>query len=327
ALFELFIGNQTSFTDQTAIDPCIRYEQSSSQTLRTNCAAAGVPQGYTGGGSGATIITGGGAGILKAETSKAATVGLIWTPHFNRFDLSVGVDWFDVTVNDEVRQFGASNIISQCYLSQNFPNDPLCALFTRDFSDPANPRVDIINDSYVNVANQKNNGIDVNFRYRQEFSIGTFTVDGQMTWQMKDITQLLGESEPEDFNGSTTESDFTGQVQLRYDRGDWTAYWLVDLYSKASDSDLFLFDFTDVHTSSRYGRDVYYKQYTEFQSYHSVSVRKKMDNWSFVVGVRNIFDDPPPALSGNEGFRIGYAALNNFDLVGRRAFFQIDRKF
>jgi len=139
----------------------------------------------------------------------------------------------------------------------------------------------------------------------------------------------LGQSEPEDFNGTTTEPDFTAQIESRLERGDWTAYWAMDIIGKASDSDHESFQFTDVHPSNLYGvgRPVYYKQFTEFMVYHHISLRKRQDKWTFWAGIRNVFDDEPPALSGNEGFRAGYAALNAYDFRGRRAFIQIDRTF
>jgi iron complex outermembrane receptor protein len=323
ALYELYIGDQTGFLSQTSVDPCIRYENSSNDRLRANCAAQGVPQGYTGGGSGATIITGGGAGVLKAETSKAKTVGVIFTPHFSTFDLSFAVDYSDIEVNDEVRQFGARNIITQCLTSQAFPTDPLCSLFTRD---PTSHGIITVNDSYVNVASQTNRAIDLNVHAKKEFGIGTFTTDIQATWQLEDTVQLLGESIPEDFNGAVNDSDFTALVQNRFDHGDWTAYWSIDIIGKASNTELTSLQGTDIHTSTLYGQ-YYAKQFAEFMAYHSIALRKKMDTWTIQGGIRNLFNDEPPALSGNQGFRIGYAALNNYDFRGRRFWLRIDKRF
>ena len=51
-----------------------------------------------------------------------------------------------------------------------------------------------------------------------------------------------------------------------------------------------------------------------------------MDDWTFQAGVQNVFDERPPAQSNGQ-FRIGTAALNQYDMVGRRAFLQISRRF
>ena len=85
--------------------------------------AAGIPANYTGVGSSALIITGGGAGVLEAETSDANTLGVIWTPDF--IDLSLAIDYFDITINDQVAQLGAGSILGGCYGSPVFPNGVL----------------------------------------------------------------------------------------------------------------------------------------------------------------------------------------------------------
>ncbi len=327
SLYELYLGSQTSFLDQSSIDPCINYQNSTNTVLQANCAAAGIPQEYVGAASGATISASGGKGLLKAETSLAYTLSAIWTPSFA--DLSVAVDYFDITVSNEIQQYGAANIILGCYSSPNYPNDPLCNLFTRD-TNPSSPNFQgilTVNDNYINVAQEVNRGIDLNVRYVRKVGPIKFGLDSQLTWQFQDRIVLLAGSVPVDANGTTVEPAFTGEVQLRAEKGDWTAFWNVDFFGKASDTSLLAFQGTDVHYSTRYGTNAYFKQYTEFTAYHDVSLRRKFDKWTLVAGVKNLFDEPPPALSGNETFRTGYAALNAYDLIGRRFFFQIDRKF
>ena len=330
ALYELFLANQSGFLGQTAIDPCINWQDSTNPRIQANCAAAGVPAGYTAAGSSsALIITGGGAGVLEAETAEARTLGVIWTPAF--IDFSVAVDYFEIEVEDEVRTFGAGNILFQCYNADDYPTNPFCSLFTRAGpADATRPnQIITVNNSYVNVAAQTNRGIDLTVRYGHEFSFGDLTIDGQFTWQLEDRVQLLGSSTIEDTNGETTEPDFTGQVNFRFDRGDWTAFWGVDLIGKASDTEEFG---GDVFFSSRYSSvpgvpvPVYYKQYTEFQTYHDFSLRYRMDDWTFQAGVQNVFDERPPSQSAGQ-FRIGTAAINLYDMIGRRAFFSVNRRF
>jgi len=97
ALYELFLANQTSFLGQTSVDPCINWAQSSNETLRKNCAAAKVPGDYTAAGSSsATVIAGGGKGVLSAETSNNTTIGLVWTPE--ELPISAAVDWWRIEV-------------------------------------------------------------------------------------------------------------------------------------------------------------------------------------------------------------------------------------
>ncbi|MBW8859203.1 MAG: TonB-dependent receptor [Caulobacter sp.] len=315
ALYELYLADQTSFFNGR--DPCEKWEESSNARIQTNCAAVGVPQGYVSP-STPKVSTGGGIGRLDAETSKAKTFGVIWTPSF--MDLSLALDYFDITVNNEVAAFGSQNILNACYGGTTFPND-FCTLFNRDAT---SHDITIINDNYLNVASQKNRGLDFNARYQHEFTAGKLTLDGQFTWQFKDVTNLLEGGEPDDHNGETTEPDFTGVINARFDHDDWTVNWAVDMYGKASDTELI--DGGDIHASTVYNQPVYYKQYTEFTAYHSLTVRKKFDKLTLQAGVLNLFDELPPAQSSGQ-FRIGTSALNAYDLRGRRVMFEVTKRW
>jgi iron complex outermembrane receptor protein len=332
ALYEQFLGAQTGYQAQSAVDPCYNWGvNQTNPTVIANCIADGIPNNKTTGPS-VAVFSIGGAGVVGPETAIAKTVGVIWTPDF--IDLSVAVDYFEFNVKDEVRQFGAANILNQCYRSASYPANPYCTLFTRD---PVSKDILTINNAYVNVAEQVNRGIDLTTRYRHEFDFGTLTVDTQFTWQLQDTVKLLATAGEIDDNGETTEPDFTGQVNTRFDRGDWTVFWGIDLIGKASDTEEYG---ADVFNSTRYGCAaltagcspvassvaVYYKQYTEFMAYHDVSVRRRMDDWTFAAGIQNVFDERPPAQSAAQ-FRIGTAALNLYDMVGRRGFVSITKRW
>ncbi|MBO9560987.1 MAG: TonB-dependent receptor [Caulobacter sp.] len=320
SLYEQYLGNQTSYLSQSSIDPCYNYGAlQTNATIIKNCASQGIPDNYLAtGGSSAIIYANGGRDILEAETSKARMVGVVWTPSFADFRLSL--DYFDYDVKNEIRQFGSANILEQCYKDDKFPTSAYCTLFQRD---PVTHFISYVNNSYVNVAAEKNTGLDLTTDYGLDTSLGRFSLNTQFTWQFKDKTTLLGESEPEDYNGSTQEPDFTGQVESAFERGDWTYSWLVNLIGKASDTEL---QGADVFGSTKYGKPVYYKQYTEFSTYHTLSVRYKKDDWSATAGVINVFGEEPPAQSTGQ-FRRGVAALNEFDLIGRRLFINLSKRW
>src|SRR5690606_1486767 len=105
--------------------------------------------------------------------------------------LSIAVDYFDIEVKGEITQLGARNILFGCYSSEDFPNDPLCSLFTRgQAAAPFN--VNEVFNKYINIANQRNSGVDVVVNLRQDLgSFGTLNLTGDMTWQTRDRTTLL----------------------------------------------------------------------------------------------------------------------------------------
>lgn len=121
-LYELYLGDQTGFLPQTQIDPCIQWGDSNNTFIRANCGAAGIPDTYTGGGgSSATIYSGGGGkNNLQPETSKAKTLGLVWSPTFA--NLNVALDYFDYDVRGEITQLDEYDIVFGCYGSAVFPN-------------------------------------------------------------------------------------------------------------------------------------------------------------------------------------------------------------
>ena len=88
--------------------------------------------------------------------------------------ISFVVDYFDIKVKNEMSQLGPQNIIFGCYDSPDFPNDPLCSLFTRgtDF-DPYG--ITAITDRYINIASQESKGLDFTALVQQELGVGVLS--------------------------------------------------------------------------------------------------------------------------------------------------------
>lgn len=322
ALFELYKNAQTDFISQRLVDPCIRWGQNLAQgnitqRVADNCRADGIPDAYTGQGATATTTSSGGKGSLEAETSLAKTYGLIWTPKFA--DLQVAVDYFDIDVKNEVTQLGADVIVKECYKSLNFPTDRLCSLFKRD---PGSHLITDITDNYINIAEQINRGIDLTVRYGVSLPWDIrMTTELQSTWQLKDTEAKFADT-VEDLNGFVGDPDWTGQLNLSFQKGDWTGFWGVDMVGKASDAE------TEADTNTE--KTLFYKVHTEFTAYHNVSLRRQFEGWSITGGVSNLFDEHPPAVSYLQGkySTVGGSVLSSqYDYLGRRAFLNIKAHF
>jgi iron complex outermembrane receptor protein len=341
SLYELYLGNQVGYSGQSAIDPCYDLANSStaSQQIRTNCASQGIPTSYNAlGGSSATVFSTGGQGNLKAETAKARTFGFVWSPAFA--DLNVAVDYFTINVDNEVRQFGAANILKQCYNSADFPKNPFCSLFTRD---PTKFYILTVQNSYVNVANQVNHGIDLTTQYSKELFNGRLNVNSQFTWMTKNVTTLMGGAAPLNYLGTTYNYDgpgFSGNISATFKKDDWTFFWGVQMFGKGSDADqpgnmgdvFGVSKYTDVAAgittdcTAAVNACAYYNLHAEFTAYHTFSVKKDFDGLSAQVGINNAFDERPPAASSGQ-FRVGTAQLGNYDMIGRRLFVAISKKW
>ncbi len=330
ALYELYLANQSAFANQTAVDPCHQWglNPNINPIIAQSCNAIGIPGAYNAAvHSSALIITGGGAG-LTAETSEARTVGFIWTPDW--IDFSAAVDYWEFEVNNEVATFGSANIVTSCHLQppQVSAANPFCSLYTRDLTPGVNfGKIVQVNNSYVNIANQTTDGIDLTTRYEHEFSFGKLLINGDFTWTFTDEVRTFITFPTTDFGGTILDADFTANVDVRFDWTDWTFVWNIDMASRASNEE---FNGTDlfVFRASPFGGE--YKGYTEFSAIHDFSTRYRADDWSIVAGVQNIFDEPPPATSATGGgTRTGHsiAVGGPYDLLGRRAFVTVTKEF
>jgi iron complex outermembrane receptor protein len=327
ALYELFLANQTGFLGQLAIDPCDQWDTSTNPNIVANCGAAGIPAGYNATGSSALIVTGGGAGVLEAESSEAKTLGLIWTPDF--IDFSLAIDYFDVAIENQVSQLGAGAILGGCYGSPVFPN-AFCSLFTRaPNTDPLRPNQIIqVNDSYINVNSQTTAGIDITARYEHEFDFGNLVIDLSATHTTEDVVNLFDPSlasgfDTSDFNGSLGDPEWVGDASIQLRQGDWTYSWFVD-YVGEMDHTPFAAELAAYN-----GLNIRRINTTDAWFSHDVSVRYRGDNFVVTGGVTNAFNAPPPVVTSGVSSRFGNtpAFASQYDLRGRTFFLRLGYEF
>ncbi|MBO9712873.1 TonB-dependent receptor [Sphingomonas sp.] len=339
ALFEQFLANQSSFIGQRSIDPCINYGTALaagtiSQLVADNCASDGIGPTYPGGAATATVLSGGGLGVVKAETSTAKSVSLILTPRFDFLPgtrINLAVDYFDIRVKGEISQLGAANIVFGCYNSNFFATDPLCSLFTRQTTAPVNA-ISVVHDSFINVNEQENEGVDVTANVAQDLgSWGRAEFTAEMTWQMKD-TKALYAGTLEDFNGRAGEPIWTGGFNLLWTKGTWSFYYGLNVIGGTSDVDAFIQDNgATCLTSALFPSGYCEKLRVSPVYYHSLSITKELANLNITLGVTNLFNTKPPRVSvyGNgEISTFGQSVFSSqYDLIGRRGFVTVKAKF
>jgi len=345
ALFELFLENQTGFVGQQDVDPCIQRAArlaagAITQRIFDNCAADGIGPNYTGGISPVTIVSGGGIGQLKPETSTAKTVSMILTPDLSGalwggLRTRLAVDYFDIEVKDEITLLGAGNIVRGCYDSDT-ANEPLCGLFTRSTTaGPDAQSIAAVTDRYVNISRQRNRGIDLSLAIDQDLGkLGTLAFRAQMTWQVKDKVALFPGTEIDD-NGKIGNPKWVGDFSLGWMKGGWTVFYGLDVTGAASNmADLLRAQGGDpCRTSSfrpggRFCPDVS----VPATFYHSLSLSRDVaDRFRITLGVANLFDTPPPRVSTVVTATppvIGQAPAfgTQYDYLGRRVFLSVRGK-
>lgn len=344
ALFELFLENQTGFLSQQDIDICLnldrRLEQGTiNQRIYDNCVAAGVPTDFQGATGSATIISGGGLGVLEPETSTAKTVSVVLTPDlsgvlWSGLRANLAVDYFDIKIRDEISTVGATNIISRCYNSEFGLDDPLCGLITRSTSGPDIHNITQVLDTYVNVNKQRNKGIDVTIRLDQDLgNLGSLTFLSQMTWQIKDTIALFDGFVVND-NGEAGDPKWIGDFNLSWTKGPWTVFYGMDVIGGTSNAQDLLESQGDPCRTSIFRPGGTYCQDTRLSPtfYHSASITREIaDKFQITLGVANIFDTAPPRASTIQAgiSAIGQAPAfgSQYDYFGRRVFMNLRGNF
>ncbi len=340
ALFENFLADQSSFISQRAIDPCINYDAPGSTTpqiVKTNCAAAGIPGNYTGGLATATVLTGGGVGVVHAETSTAKTASIILTPKFGFLPntrINLAVDYFNIEVKGEISQLGAANILYGCYSSNFYPTDPLCSLFTRQTTAPVHA-ISFVHDSFINVNRQANEGVDVTANLSQDMgSWGKLDFTAEMTWQIKDTRALFLGTE-ENLNGRVGDPQWTGAFNLQWSKGTFSVYYGLNVIGGATDLPEYIRDGGSECYAA--GASVIFpagyceKLRVSPVFYHSISLTKKLPGVEITAGVTNLFNTKPPRVSiynNGETTTFGQSVFSSqYDLIGRRGFVTVKTHF
>lgn len=327
-LYELYLGNLTGFQGQLAIDPCINWGESQNDFIRANCAAIGIPDDYAAAGSSsATVFTSGGAGQLKPEKSQAFTAGIIFTPSWAPF--SVALDYYEITVRDQITSLGAGTILGGCYAAPTFPNN-FCNLFKRNPGTGGEPfKITDVFAQYINVNSQRVRGYDLLARMDKDLSFGKLEIEGQFTYTVEDLSLLFDDPE----SGGLTRSNNVGYVgnpklvgntRVGLKRGDLTYTWGMDYTHSTRNLDI-----SETFTYNGFQNAV--RDITaESRLYHNVSVRWEQPKYSVLIGVRNLLDKDPPLISSSAGVtRYGNtpAFATQYDLYGRSLFARFNYKF
>lgn len=327
-LYELYLGDQTGFKAQNQIDPCIQWADSNNSFIRANCAAAGIPETYVGGGTGATIYSGGGGkNNLKPETSKAKTLGLVWSPTFA--NLNVALDYFDYDVRGEITQLDEYDIVAGCYGSAVFPNAFCSQLVRNSPTDPTAPNnITTIYNKYININRERTRGYDLQINYDNDFAFGKLSAEAQVTYTLEDTYQLFDSAaesgiSTSDQVGYIGRPKTVGLASVSLERGDWTFNWQGTYVSSTQNKDLSPnFTYSGYQNATR---DIK----ASWQFRHSVSVGYDMDDWNIMVGVRNLFDKAPDLISAGAGDRYGNVPIyaSQYDWYGRTFFARVSYKF
>lgn len=165
---EAFAPIATSF--ETGNDPCdSRFIAGGTNAAvrARNCAAAGVPAGFTSQIVDSTVKgLGGGNPALNNEIANSWTVGGNYAVPFLP-GLVLTADYIHIDIKNEIVQPGIQSIMQACYDSAGYPNSPFCSAFTRD---PNSHQITGFSDTFLNIASQNYRALQASARYSLKLS-------------------------------------------------------------------------------------------------------------------------------------------------------------
>lgn len=345
-LNELFLEGQSGF--QNAADPClvpalaigpgqtynpgpdtngdgIGDNDGRDPQVIANCQAEGLDPfslGLAGRPGGVQIVNRGNTG-LEPETSRTWTAGfVIEQPWTDAATLRLGVNYFNVKIEDSVFTPSATQILGQCYTSADFPNDPFCGRRERN---PVTGFLQEVDVTSFNVGETINRGIDINLGFDTDFeAFGRFfdlSLGGVWT---RTLEQSVFVDEFDPANPIFIESAGIAS----------SPYWRA-LYSANLRTGNFGFNWATTYiggsTSTLRGTQDYTTdtRILDREGYfvHTASVGYAADTWRITAGIRNITNEDPVQVHSGSADARNVPLGAGYDVIGRRLFVNVSKAF
>jgi outer membrane receptor protein involved in Fe transport len=326
AVTELFLPSVPSYS--FANDPCdVNFigQGNDPATRAKNCAAEGIPAGFTSNVVNATALgTTAGNSKLTSETADAKSIGFVlrprWVPRLN-----VTVDYVDIRVTNAIENLDLTTIMQSCYDSTNYPNNPYCALFQRN----AQHQVVNFQSGYVNAGNLHFTGIvagldysfDVpTFGHRDPGSLGNVTLRANYLDTQR-LTQQIGSVPLQKLDGQIGGTQNVikskGTLDLAYRKGGFGWSWQGRFFGPANFSNTNPTDYQDYMGVSHWW---VLNSTLSYEFPHQVTARLIVDN------VTNKLP-PFPAIAGSGGNYTQSVSIYWQGVMGRYFTLGVDAHF
>ncbi|MGH8129939.1 MAG: TonB-dependent receptor [Steroidobacteraceae bacterium] len=306
---ELFTTEEINFT--TFVDPCDRWESSSDASLMANCDAD-VGAGFTQSELFVEIDYPGNRD-LEPEKADTFTFGVVYEPVALE-GLALTVDYYQIDIEDSIRNVPPSAALEQCYFSEN-KSDPTCSSI---FRDEFSREVVFLTVPLVNNAKEEMRGLDFGAQYAIRALNSDFTLVWNAAYLDRFDIQFVGApskvewagtiSNGEGGNGSYTE--WRSTLTLGVERERWGASYSVNYIGDAD---------------SQFQRVGATKPDVGSVTYHSLEGSLRLSERLVLrSGVNNLFDKNPPYYTdpidqNTDPF--------TYDLLGRRYFVKASYEF
>lgn len=249
---------------------------------------------------------------LDPETADTVTFGFVWQPEFGSNDLSITVDYWQISIDDVIKTIDGPAVLQRCFNSTfNATLDPdnaFCQLISRG---NATGTITEVSTNFLNLASLETSGIDMQLRHAFDLGPGKLRTNVSVGWLNNYEEQSLPNDPFLDYAGTI------GGPANRVADNDVHPEWKVSVMPS--------FDFGPAsvalrwrYLSSMEARQVvvnpnattpgvpavnYFDVFGTYEVSDSVKIR---------ASVTNVFDEVPPEVSG----QIGQTRLGTYDVLG-----------
>ena len=372
-LRENFLAGQSGFL--TVFDPCAvpdvafvggAYNAATDdrdQTVLDNCrregrdpTSAGIDnQGLNTFQTPGVEISTGGSLDIQPETSDSLTAGFAFEETFGPIDLSLGFNYYVIELEDSIIEPNTQFIINDCYTRDDGQRSPFCDRIVVDTNPTGRNLVNAVNSGFINLNEEKVEGMDFNFFIGSEVGMFGKLVDLGLTVQanhlMERSTLFIDDTGQPTFDDDAGEfglPKWTGRATLTADIDNLRLTYQIRYTGSVEQDADGIDEFDDAFGTRGTGflgdtctgggsangrvagdgvfcRDV---GFADEQFLHTVSMRYRTGTWTFRAGVDNLFDTAPPLVDGNEVLAIANTAIGNgYDYDGREFFFSVEKSF
>ncbi|WP_439636308.1 TonB-dependent receptor [Oceanicaulis sp.] len=297
---ELFSG--VSQAQLPTTDPCSNYGAlDPSSVIYQNCQAAGVPLTYQQFGS--IILTNqGGNPDLEPETATTFTAGVVVQPA-QLPGLSLTLDYFDIEIEDAIRQTSGSAKLASCYTTPGFSH-PFCAS-SQHTRNPLTGDVNFLSAQSANTGDEQMRGLDFALMHTAAFGRFESTFQLKASYLIAYETQAFEGDTPFDFTGGVGCCDggypeWRGQASWTLSADQWGLTWNAQYIGEAHDL---------------YGDPDAVGYTIDPVVYHDVQGRYRIsETTELAVGIDNLFDQDAPFV---QSWSDGNTDTLTYSLLGR----------
>lgn len=329
AITELFLGVTPVSSRIDDLCSAQLYNRGSRPDVRAaNCAAAlaavgaSSPENFaetTNGVSPIGIVSGNTE--LENEQADSWSVGLVYQPA-SLPQLRLAFDWSDIHLEGGIQEMDIVALMSACYDSTNYPNEPACNAFHRMTAaeaaaqpGPARTAGDVADGfrtGYINTSTIDFSGLIMEAAYGLDLrggAAGTLTFGTKLFYTHEFRVHAFAGVEDENEAGLMSTPEYRANFNVGYSwrqidldlQAQWTSSVTID-----DDATIEDVPFNEIGA------------YTLFNS--SISYRIT-DQVKFQVAIANLFDKEMPY-----GARV-YSSVNSYDVLGRRYFATLRASF